>query len=92
MARFPALIGLTVILLTQGARAADLRERLPLGRFRATCEDLATFCFADGCGGDQIAAAQGCRARCPSASIIDVVPSVCRPPDVQPVLGLRRRG
>lgn len=92
MARLPALIGLTALLLTQGARAADLREAGPLGRFRATCEDLGTFCFADACGGDQIAAAQGCRARCPSASIVEVVPAACPLSEGRPLTVLRRRG
>ncbi|MGH1592161.1 hypothetical protein ACRBEV_32000 [Methylobacterium phyllosphaerae] len=92
MARLPALIGLTVLLLTHAAGAADLRRVAPLGAFRATCEDLGTFCFADACGGDQIAAAQGCRARCPSAAIISVVPAACRLPNARPVTVLRRRG
>ncbi|MEE7450643.1 hypothetical protein MRF4_24145 [Methylobacterium radiotolerans] len=92
MARLPALIGLTALLLTQGAGAADLRESGPVGRFRATCEDLGTFCFADACGGDQIAATQACRARCPSAAIVDVVPAACPLSVGRPVTILRRRG
>ncbi|SEN64543.1 hypothetical protein SAMN02799625_01635 [Methylobacterium sp. UNC300MFChir4.1] len=92
MARLPALIGLTLLLLTQGAGAADLRGPAAPGRFRATCEDLGTFCFADACGGDQIAAAEGCRARCPSASIVEVVPAACPLPDGRSVPILRRRG
>lgn len=92
MARLPILLGLTVLLLTQSAGAADFREVGPLGRFRATCEDLGTLCFADACGRDQIAAAQGCRARCPSATIISVVPTACPLLDGGPLSVLRRRG
>ncbi|MEE7503177.1 hypothetical protein ACLBXO_04280 [Methylobacterium sp. C33D] len=92
MARLPALIGLTALLMTQAAGAADLRGPAPLGRFRATCEDLGTFCFADACGGDQIAAAERCRARCPSASIVEVVPAACPLYEGRPVTILRRRG
>jgi hypothetical protein len=82
-------LGLLGFLLAQAA-AADLdRPQAPLGGFRATCEDLGTFCFADACGGDQIDAARNCRARCPSAAILSVVPSTCRRPG--PII-LRSRG
>ena len=80
------------LLLTQGAMAADWHGLPRAGGFRATCEDLATFCFAGACGGDQIAAAETCRARCPSAVILSVVPAACRIPDRSAGPVLRRRG
>lgn len=93
MTRLSALIGLIGFLLIQGAAfAADLREIVPVGGFRATCEDLGTFCFADACGRDQIEAAQNCRARCPSAAIMSVIPARCPRAEAQPVPILRRRG
>ena len=65
-------------LLAGSASAADMHERgVATGRFLATCEDLGQFCFADGCGGNQIDAAQNCRAACPSAVILSVVPASC---------------
>ncbi len=92
MARLRASIGLVGLLLSQGAAtAADPGALAPLGGFRASCEDLGTFCFADTCGRDQIEAAQSCRARCPSAAIMSVVPASCRPPAAPPTV-LRRRG
>ncbi|MCJ2132626.1 hypothetical protein MKK69_00830 [Methylobacterium sp. J-026] len=93
MARLRASIGLVGLLLSQGAAtAADLGAVAPpLDGFRASCEDLGTFCFADACGRDQIEAAESCRARCPSAAIMSVVPAACRPPEA-PVTVLRRRG
>ncbi|GEP08233.1 hypothetical protein [Methylobacterium gnaphalii] len=64
--------------LAGSASAADLREQgARTGRFLATCEDLGQFCFADGCGGNQIDAALNCRAACPSAAILSVVPAAC---------------
>jgi len=90
--RIAASIGLAGLLLAQAASAADWHGGARAGGFRATCEDLATFCFADACGGDQIAAAESCRARCPSAVILDVLPAACRIPDAPPEPVLRRRG
>jgi hypothetical protein len=92
MTRRSASIGLALLLLVQTATAADLRREAPPGGFRATCEDLGTFCFADACGRDQIDAARTCRIQCPSAAIISVVPATCRMPlrHGEPVL--RRRG
>ncbi|SFL15612.1 hypothetical protein [Methylobacterium pseudosasicola] len=92
MKRITASIGLAGLLLAQTASAADWNERTRAGGFRATCEDLATLCFADACGGDQIEAAETCRARCPSAVILDVLPATCRIPDARPGPVLRRRG
>ncbi|GJE10786.1 MULTISPECIES: hypothetical protein [Methylobacterium] len=77
----PRALGVLVLsgLLLAQAAAADLHAARPgFSGFRATCEDLGTFCFADGCGADQIDAEQKCRARCPSAAIMSVVPSACR--------------
>lgn len=90
MRRLPASIALLALLACPAA-AADLRDLGRTGGFRATCEDLGTFCFADACGGDQIDAAQKCRARCPSAAILSVVPSACPRPAPGPVV-LRSRG
>lgn len=93
MARLLVAIGLAGALLIPAAvSAADLREVAPQGGFRATCEDLGTFCFADACGRDQIEAAQGCRARCPSAAIMSVIPATCPRIEAQPTVVLRRRG
>lgn len=92
MARLSVSIGLMGLLLIQSASAADLREAPPLSRFRATCEDLGTFCYADSCGRDQIEAAQNCRARCPSAAVISVVPAACPARDRRPAVVLRSRG
>lgn len=91
MRRLSVSIVLAVLALMRGAGAADLFEPVPTGRFAATCEDLGTLCFADACGRDQIAAAQGCRALCPSAVILAVVPARCPLADRAPVV-LRRRG
>lgn len=80
-------------LLIQGtASAADLRVLAPRTGFQATCEDLGTFCFADACGRDQIEATQNCQARCPSAAIMSVIPSLCPTPETQPFPVLRRGG
>jgi hypothetical protein len=85
------LLGLLGLALTPAA-GADLQDPQPRpGGFRATCEDLATFCFADACGGDQIDAAQRCRAQCPSAAILSVVPAACRRLTPGPAI-LRSRG
>lgn len=74
------------------AGAADLSPPQQYGRFRATCEDLGGLCFADACGRDQIAAAQNCRAVCPSAVVMDVLPGACPLPGAPPAVVLRRRG
>ncbi|MCJ2092645.1 hypothetical protein MKK67_09040 [Methylobacterium sp. J-072] len=92
MKRIVASIGLAGLLLAQAAAAADWHDGARVGGFRATCEDLATFCFADACGGNQIEAAETCRARCPSAVILDVLPAACRIPNALPGPVLRRRG
>ncbi|MCJ2049891.1 hypothetical protein [Methylobacterium sp. J-070] len=89
MRRLAASIALLGLLLAQSA-AADLHEMRQPDGFRATCEDLGSFCFADACGGDQIDAARACRARCPSAAILSVVPAAC-PRTGGPVV-LRSRG
>ncbi|MCJ2066621.1 hypothetical protein MKK63_28585 [Methylobacterium sp. J-088] len=93
MARIPVILGLVGVLVMQGAAsAADLRAVAPLGSFRATCEDLGTVCFADACGRDQIEAAQGCRARCPSAAIMSVTPATCPRLETERFPVLHRRG
>jgi hypothetical protein len=92
MARISGWIGLVGLLAIQGASAADLRQVAPRNGFLATCEDLGTFCFADACGPDQIEAAQRCRARCPSAAIMSVVPAACAARDANSTIVLRRRG
>ena len=92
MARISVWIGLVGLLSIQGASAADLLQAAPRNGFLATCEDLGTFCFADACGRDQIEAAQRCRARCPSAAIMSVVPAACPARDAYPPVVLRRRG
>ncbi|MHC2104788.1 MULTISPECIES: hypothetical protein [unclassified Methylobacterium] len=92
MKRITASIGLAGLLLAQSADAADWHDSVRRGGFRATCEDLATFCFADACGGDQIDAAETCRARCPSAVILSVVPAACRIPGTTSGPILRSRG
>ena len=68
--------------------AADRHARPRAGRFLATCEDLGRFCDATACGRDQIDAALGCRALCPSSVVLAVVPAACPLPGVV----LRRRG
>jgi hypothetical protein len=78
--------------LTSAAPAADLMRPVPTGRFRATCEDLGKLCFAQSCGRDQIDAALGCRAQCPSAVTMSVVPDPCPLPGVPAAVILRRRG
>lgn len=98
MARF-GLIALALLALgPAAARAADPHARPDLrpapltGRFLATCEDLGRFCFAEGCGRDQIDAALACRAVCPSSVVMTVQPVACPIPG-QPVrVVLRRRG
>lgn len=90
------VVGLTALLAASAAPAADLAQPAPrvapLGRFLATCEDLAQFCFAEACGRDQIEAAQGCRARCRSAVIMTVHPVACPLPVPPGEVILRRRG
>ncbi|MGU3536322.1 hypothetical protein [Methylobacterium sp. A54F] len=76
-------------------RAADLGPAdrgggPPAGRFLATCEDLGQFCRAETCGRDQIDAALGCRAACPSGVVLSVVPARCPLPSVR--VTLRRKG
>lgn len=87
------LFGLIAVVLSSAATsAADLVIPPLNGRFLATCENLGQFCYADACGRDQIDAAAGCRAQCPSSVVISVVPSACllaRPPAG---IVLRRRG
>ncbi|MCJ2071653.1 hypothetical protein MKK75_23105 [Methylobacterium sp. J-030] len=93
MARLPALLGLAgFLLIPRTASAADLGAVEPRDGFRATCEDLGTFCFADACGRDQIEAAQNCQSRCPSAAIMSVIPDACRRPEGRPITVLQRRG
>ena len=90
MTRFS--LGLVALIGAFPVTAADLVRPVPLGRFRATCEDLGTLCFAHACGRDQIEAALGCRAQCPSAAVMSVVPEAC-PLDTEPrAIVLRRRG
>jgi hypothetical protein len=78
--------------LTSAAPAADLMRPVPTGRFRATCEDLGKLCFAQSCGRDQIDAALGCRAQCPSAVTMSVVPDPCPLPGEPGSVILRRQG
>lgn len=98
MARF-GLIALALLALgPSAARAADLDappEARPVpatGRFLATCEDLGRFCFAEGCGRDQIDAALACRAACPSSAVMTVQPVACPLPGPPVRVVLRRRG
>ncbi|GJD35646.1 hypothetical protein [Methylobacterium aerolatum] len=75
------------------AASADLGvPQPPLGRFRATCEDLGKLCFATACGRDQIAASLSCRAQCPSAVTMSVVPDACPLSLLPRDVVLRRRG
>ena len=92
MNRMPAALALLALLVGLPATAADLARPAPLGRFRATCEDLARVCFADVCGRDQIEAAEDCRARCPGSVVMSVVPQVCPLAGVPATVVLRRRG
>ncbi len=88
-----SLIVLALIALGPSA-AADIRDRpVPAaGRFLATCEDLGRFCFAEGCGRDQIDAALACRTACPSSAVLTVQPAACPIPDPPLRVVLRRRG
>jgi hypothetical protein len=96
MARLSASIASAILLAGSvgagPAPAADFIEPVPVGRFRATCEDLGGLCFADACGRDQIEARQACRAQCPSSVVMDVVPAACAVPGAPPAIVLRRRG
>ncbi|MCJ2012098.1 hypothetical protein [Methylobacterium sp. J-076] len=92
MNRFTSALGLAALLVAAPTLAADLSRPVPTGNFRATCEDLGTVCFADACGRDQIDAAQGCQARCPSAVVMSVVPETCPLPVRRGEAILRRRG
>lgn len=90
-----SLIVLALIALgPSAAAAADIRDRpVPAaGRFLATCEDLGRFCFAEGCGRDQIDAALACRTACPSSAVLTVQPAACPIPDPPLRVVLRRRG
>ena len=81
------------LLAAAPAAAADLGlPPPPLGRFRATCEDLGKLCFATACGRDQIDASLDCRAQCPSAVTMSVVPESCGLQDHSARVVLRRRG
>lgn len=92
MTRLTFAFGLAALLAASQAPAADLSRPVPAVHFRATCEDLGKLCFADACGRDQIAAAEGCRARCPSAVVMSVVPETCPLPVPPGEVVLRRRG
>ena len=92
MRRSSAGILLAGLALAQPVAAADLSAPPSAGRFRATCEDLGQFCFADACGRDQIEATQACRAQCSHSVVLTVVPAACLLPDRPPTVILRRRG
>jgi hypothetical protein len=92
MTRWKLAVGLLGLLAAAPPPAADLLRPAPLGRFLATCEDLGRLCFAEGCGRDQIEAAQGCRAQCRSAVIMTVRPVACPLPAPPEAVILRRRG
>lgn len=91
MIRIPTALVLALVSVTPLA-AADLSRPAPMGRFRATCEDLGKLCFAQACGRDQIDAAMGCRARCPSAVVMSVVPVSCPLVRAPKEVILHRRG
>lgn len=91
MIRIPTALVLALVSVTP-LEAADLTRPAPMGRFRATCEDLGKLCFADSCGRDQIDAAMGCRARCPSSVVMSVVPVSCPLSRTPEEVILRRRG
>ena len=90
--RLSVSVGLAALALASPAAAADLLGAVPAGRFLAPCEDLGTLCFAQACGRDQIEAALGCRARCPSSVVMTVTPVACAVPERSPGIVLRRRG
>lgn len=90
MIRFAIVCGLAALSAT--ASAADLRLPLPAGRFVATCEDLGTLCFAEACGRDQIDADLACRAQCPSAVTMSIVPKTCPLSSPAATVILDRRG
>jgi hypothetical protein len=96
MTHWTFAVGLSALMAASPAPAADLLrpvpQSVPLGRFLATCEDLGQFCFAEGCGRDQIEAAQACRAQCRSAVIMTVRPAACPLPPPPGAVILRRRG
>ena len=77
MTRWNLVFGLAALFAASPASAADLYRPALMGRFIATCEDLSHFCFAQACGRDQIAAAEGCRAQCRSAVVMTVRPAAC---------------
>ncbi|GJE43157.1 hypothetical protein [Methylobacterium soli] len=84
-----AALGLALSAIPFPTRAADLGGPVP-GRFAAVCEDLGRLCFAQGCGRDQIDAALGCQALCPSAVVLRVEPASCLIPHPRAVLHGRR--
>jgi hypothetical protein len=92
MIRFFPALGLAVAMAGTPVAAADLARPVPTGRFRATCEDLGKLCFAQACGRDQIDAALGCRAQCPSSAVMSVVPDPCPLVAAPGPVILRRRG
>lgn len=94
VARSSLIVLALLVLGPSQAGAADIRERpaLAAGRFLATCEDLGRFCFAEGCGRDQIDAALACRAACPSSTVLAVRPAACPIPVPPARVILRRRG
>lgn len=91
MPRFSPALGLVALVWCLPVSAADLMRPAPVGRFRATCEDLAKLCFAESCGRDQIDATLGCRAQCQSSVVMSVVPTICPLRSGDEVI-LRRRG
>ena len=88
--RTSRLLVLAGLALALPATAADLKDAPSAGRFAAVCEDLGRLCFAEACGRDQIDAALGCRALCPSSVVLRVEPAACAIPNARTIL--RRRG
>jgi hypothetical protein len=89
-----SLILLALLLVgASAASGADIgaRPAPAAGRFLATCEDLGRFCFAEGCGRDQIDAALACRAACPASAVMSVRPVACPIPVPPAGAVLRRR-
>lgn len=93
MPRSSLVVLALLALVPSGAHGADLHARPApaAGRFLATCEDLGRFCFAEGCGRDQIDAALACRAACPASAVLTVRPTAC-PIPAPPVRAVLRRG
>ncbi len=93
VARSSVIVLALLVLGPSEAGAADMRDRpVAAGRFLATCEDLGRFCFAEGCGRDQIDAALACRAACPASAVLTVRPTACPIPAPPVRVVLRRRG